>query len=196
MFEEPTAPKPAERRSLFFGALTGRTDAEVTGKSGNVAGMLRTLYSRPDGKISSKNAAKDLGVSQRTIQRWVKGEQAPKAGNLDKLNTAARRAATTKAGRRKAVQSQKHSRLAQRGARLTIRGNQGVPGSNRHGDSYTRFRSASLQLTPVEFQDLLDAYAEHGDTGLQQYLQDEYTNKYGAGTWNVNFISELELHDL
>lgn len=196
MFEEPTAPKPTERRSLFFGALTGRADADVSGKSSNVTGMLRTLYSRPDGKISTKDAAKGLGVSQRTIQRWVKGEQAPKAGNLGKLNTAARRAATTKAGRKKAVQAQRHSRLAQRGARLTIRGNQGVPGSNRHGDSYTRFRSASLQLTPVEYQNLLDAYAEHGDAGLQSYLETEYTDKYGAGTWNVNFISELELRDL
>lgn len=196
MYEDPKPPTPTERRMAFFSAMTGYRNADVTGKSENTPAMLRTLYSRPDGKVDTRQAAKALNVSQRTVQRWIKGEQKPKTDNLTRINRAARQAATTKAGRKKAIRSQLNGRLAQRGAKITIRGHQGVSGNNAHGDSYARFRAATLKLTPEEVQDLLHAYADHGDTGLHDYLQQQYSENYGAGQWNMDHINTINLNDI
>lgn len=196
MFEEPKAPSPTERRGSFFSALTGRKDAEVSGKSDNTMGMLRTLFSKSDGKINTRQAAKDLGVSQRTIQRWVKGTQHPKTDNLARLNTKSRQAATTKAGRRKAVAQAHNGKFSQKGAKITIRGHQGVPGSNANGDKYARYRAATLKMTPDEMQDLMHAYAETGDAGVHDFLQQHYSNNYGAGEWNMDFINKIDISDI
>ncbi|WP_426990755.1 helix-turn-helix domain-containing protein [Pseudarthrobacter sp. Y6] len=195
MYEDPKPPTPTERRSTFFAALTGRKGAEVSGKSTNIVGMLQTLFPK-EGKIDTRRAAERLGVSQRTVQRWAKGEQKPKADNLATLNKRARQAATTKAGRAAAVKSQAQGKLARQGAKITIRGHQGVPGNNAHGDTYTRFRSATMKMTPEQMQDLYIAYAEHGDTGLHDFLEQQYSENYGAGQWNMDFISNIDLNEI
>ncbi|MEA5457318.1 XRE family transcriptional regulator [Sinomonas sp. JGH33] len=196
MYGDPNPPSADERRTTFFAAITGHEHAEVSGKSTNVGEMLRTAYSRPDGTVDTRAASKALKVSQRTVQRWVKGTQAPKGENLSKLQKGSRKAATTKAGRAQAVQKQKKSAFAQKGAKLTIRGNQGVPGTNVLGQTYKRFRNASLQLTPQEYQDLLDAYAEGGDSGIHAYLESEFSAKYGAGAWEMTYISEINFSEI
>lgn len=195
MYEEPKPPTPSERRSTFFAALTGRKSAEVSGKSDNIVGMLQTLFPK-EGKIDTRRAADRLGVSQRTVQRWAKGEQKPKADNLATLNKRARQAATTKAGRKEAIKAQLHGKLARQGAKITIRGHQGVPGANIHGDKYSRFRSATLKMTPEQMQDLYTAYAESGDTGLHDFLEQQYTSNYGAGQWNMDFINQIDLTEI
>lgn len=39
-------------------------------------------YLRPDGAIDVVRAAKDLGVHERTVNRWLRGETSPKEGVL------------------------------------------------------------------------------------------------------------------
>lgn len=61
-----------------------------------MAGDLQVLledagYLRPDGELDLPRAAKDLGVSVRTMNRWLKGDTKPKEGVLRYLR---RRTAT------------------------------------------------------------------------------------------------------
>src|SRR5664279_1619399 len=87
-------------RSLLFASLTGR-EGDVSGQpTGDVPAMLTAAYGPgPRGGVHTRAAAADLGVSQRTVQRWVAGEghqrNRPAPEHLRTLARKARQAATT-----------------------------------------------------------------------------------------------------
>lgn len=200
MWDDVEAPDPSDRRSLFFKAMTGREAAAVSGsKSESILDMLKTVAHRPNGTVDTKRAAQELGVSQRTIQRWVKGTQKPNLQHGKTLQKKSRQVASTKAGRKKAIQESlkgSRKRMAQRGAKITVKGMQGVSGANSMGDDYKRLRSATLNLTPDQMQDLMHAYAETGDRGIGEYLEKLYSDNYGAGQWNMKWINEINLKEI
>src|SRR5450759_5645794 len=64
----------ANLRGKLFTALTGNSEADVTGK-GDVRGMLMAVggsSSKTKSGIDLTKAAAKLGVSRRTVERWVK----------------------------------------------------------------------------------------------------------------------------
>ena len=103
----------SDLRGKLFAALTGR-QVDVSGTAGaDLRGQLMAVGG-PSGRTKSgidlTKAAKGLGVSRRTVERWVKTEQTgdgqrPSPGHAKKLATKARQAATTKAGRKAALAS-------------------------------------------------------------------------------------------
>ena len=130
----------SDLRGKLFAALTGR-QVDVSGTAGaDLRGQLMAVGG-PSGRTKSgidlTKAAKGLGVSRRTVERWVKTEQTgdgqrPSPGHAKKLATKARQAATTKAGRKAALAgSTVRQAVASRGARLSITGLQGPRAAGR-----------------------------------------------------------------
>ena len=98
----------ADLRNTLFAVLTGR-QGDVSGKAGgDVRGMLMAVggsSTRTKSGIDLTAAANKLGVSRRTVERWVKTAQTgtgqrPSAPHAKALAAKARQAATTKAGRK------------------------------------------------------------------------------------------------
>ncbi len=180
---------PIQRLELFE-ALTGNKGVNLGG--GDVTGMLRTVYGVMRGddiKIDTREAARRLGVSQRTIQRWIKGTNAPSADHAKKLRTRSRQAATTKRGRARALRRTLGDRQFEtKGAQVRVQGHQGP-------QDYARDRSSQLTLSPEEYQGVLAAYAEGGDGAVLDYLEAVYGDKY-VDNWKFGEISGFRLDGL
>lgn len=82
-------------------ALLGARQAKLPAVQ-DVRGSLLTAFQRRDGSIDTRRAADELGVSQRTVQRWVKGISRPRIGHQQGIRKAVR--ASMVMGRRGARQ--------------------------------------------------------------------------------------------
>lgn len=182
----------AVQRGAMFSALTGTTGASVTGNSNDVRGMLTAVYGttrRGKDAIDTREAAKRLGVSQRTVQRWITGQNKPSTDHLKKLQTRSRQSATTKRGRARALKRATASKRIQTDAvRVRVGGTQGPQG-------YQRDRNSAQKLSPEEYQGLLDAYATGGDNGALNFLQSVYGEKY-VDNWKFDQISDFRIDGL
>ncbi len=192
------AERAAKQRNAVFEAFT-RQEATLTGGGEGAPGvvrMLRSLYSttrsvKAEGgaermitSISTKEAARRLGVSQRTVQRWIKGQHNPSATVMKKLSTKARQAVTTKRGRaqavRRAIANQKPTA---NGVRVRVSGMQGPK-------DYSRMRDIGQKLTPEEYEGLQHAYMEGGDRGALDFLENVLSDKY-VENWNIDYLTGL-----
>lgn len=169
---------PALRRAVFT-ALSGDPGADPGADPTDVRGMLRAVggaSTRTRTGIDLTRAAAALGVSRRTVERWVRtaetGQgQRPSPGHAQTLRRVARQAATTRPGRRRALAAARASGAAtQRGARMLISGMQGP-----QTRTYMRDRQTWADLTPDQVQAMLDAYETGGDKGLLGWV---------SGHWN------------
>lgn len=197
------ATDPGRRQAVFQG-LFGRRDVEfdVSGKGTNIVSMLRTAFGegRQGRPVDTKAAAAGLGVSQRTVQRWIAGEgkqriKAPRADHLAALRKASRQAATTRKGRKRMVAEARRSRkFAQgktKGIRLTVRGMSGFADAGQH---YLRYRSVPLKLTPDQVDAMWDAYERGGDKGFSDWLTSR-SQDYLTG-WEYESIDSLQFDSL
>ncbi|MEN4397336.1 helix-turn-helix transcriptional regulator [Mycolicibacterium conceptionense] len=184
-------------RSVIYRGITGRRDADV-GELTNVMGMLQAVYGYgPRGsKVNAKAAAEALGVSAATVRRWANGSQQPSPDHLKAIKTAARQAASTKAGRRAATEifrnSDRGRKALAHGARIHISGYQGP-----ENYAWERDRDVSSDpLTPTEIEELLRAYENGGDKGLLDYLADIMDPRYMHGSpWEFATISDFWIGD-
>ncbi len=181
-------------RNTLFQGLTGRRDADVGGREASVTGMLQAAFGkgRRGAAVDTRAAARALGVSQRTIERWVKGDNQPRSDHRKTLSRRARSAATTKRGRRAAIQEPLIRAQAGRGARLTLKG---IQGPYRAGSDTARDRTIGLNLTPAQLQDLLNIYADAGDKAAMKWLEQLTDQDYLAG-WGFDKIDRLGLDGL
>ena len=191
--------KDPGRRSKIFGALTGRSGASVSsGRAApDVRGLLLAAYGlNKRGGLNTADAAKDLGVTQRTVQRWVatEGRQRigkPKADTLQKLAKKSRQAATTQRGRKAALASfrgtPKGKALANRGGHLRIRGHQGPSAA---GKTYKRDRQIQLELTPADVEAMWSAFEQNGDEGVSKWMTNHADEQYVAG-WEFERSDEM-----
>lgn len=173
-------------RNSIFNALTGR-GGDVTA-SGSITDKLVAAFGagKRGAAVDAQAAAKALGVTPRTVQRWVKGEiRAPKADHLKAITKAARQAASTQAGRRAALAASEGDRASKRGATLRIKGRQGPLDYERHG------RLVTLDLTPEQVRAMRAAYANSGDKGLLEWTSTELDQSYVAD-WNILAIDEMK----
>ncbi|MFH5796780.1 hypothetical protein ACHM2U_15370, partial [Clostridium perfringens] len=102
--------KEAQARQLaaMFEGLTGQKLPDV---SRDTKSMLKFLFPGKSDRfpIAAKLAASKLGVSQGTVQRWIRGAQNPRAVITQELTKRVRQSVTTKRGRgqlAKRIQSQ------------------------------------------------------------------------------------------
>jgi hypothetical protein len=187
----------ADLRNALFRSVTGRA-GDVSGRAdADVRGMLTAAYGPgPRGAaINTRAAAQDLGVRQRTVQRWLAGDERqhnrPSDTHLRGLARKARQAATTRAGRRRALAGVRGSSMTRYGSKMAVRG---VQGPTAAGRDYRRSRQVLLQLDPDSVTDLLDAYEAGGDKGLVSWLE-EYAGDHYVDGWGFDSIEHLGLDD-
>ena len=185
-----------KRRGLFFNAFTGR-GGDVTGEgSGNIREKLQAAFgTNRRGGVDTKTAAQKLGVSQRTVQRWIttsgKETNRPSSKHLKTINQKSRQAATTKRGRRAIVNGlksgSKHGKFVSIGA---------MQGPRKAGTEYFRDRDVTLPgpLSPDDTNMLLDAWAEGGDDAAMEQLRDLYGDRY-LEDWDFGEIYDINLSD-
>lgn len=190
--------KDAGRRQSLFRGLTGRT-GDVSGDTEvSTASMLRAAYgSTARGGIDTKAAAKDLGVSQRSVQRWIASEERqharPRADRLKAIATKARQAATTQRGRKQALRGVRDSsagkKMAAKGASISVDGRQGPSGAKA---TYVRQRAIGLSLSPNEVESLWAAYEQGGDKAASTWLTNHAGDNYLDG-WQFESIDSLNM---
>lgn len=186
----------SEIRSKIFTALTGRK-ADVSGRAdGDLTGMLMAVggpSSRTKSGIDLTKAAKSLGVSRRTVERWVRTQQTgtgqrPSKSHAKSLARKARQAATTRAGRRAALAASPLGRsIVSRGARISISAVQGP-----HEKSYMRRRTTQLDLDPADAQAMLDAWENGGDKGFMGWATDQWGREY-LDDWRFGDIDTIDI---
>ena len=179
----------ADLRHTIYSAVTG-LDADVSGKAdGDIAGMLLAVggpSTKTKSGIDLTRAAKQLGVSRRTVERWAKTAttgtgQRPSTDHAKALTTKSRQAATTKAGRKESAAAlRKH--IATHGARITVTGYQGP----FIGKDYRRYRSTTQDLDPDQAGAMMDAFEEGGEKGFMswatEFWGEEYVSDWSFGT--------------
>jgi hypothetical protein len=142
----------AVQSNTFYRQMSGRREADVA-EGTNARGMLQAAYGRGPrgGAVNAKAAAQALGVSPGTVHRWAAGTQKPSPAHQAALQSVARRAATTKQGRRAATadfRASPQGRQALRaGSKLWISGEQGVGG---YDQGYARDRRVAADIDPDE----------------------------------------------
>lgn len=183
--------------NAFYRGITGRRDADVAQRT-STKGMLQAAYGKgPRGaEVNTKAAAEALGVSPGTVRRWVRGTQQPSPEHLKSLQTVARQAATTKAGRRAAIDSFRNSERGRKaltdGARIHIGGWQGPLNY-----SWERDRECSSDpLTAAEIEALLRAYEDGGDNGLRDFLTAIMNPRYLHAEWEFGTIEDFRIGDM
>lgn len=197
-----------KQRNTLFQAISwlgSESEPSTPGTGGaeasDVAKHLRTLYSTtrtvttPGGvkksvtKISTAEAAKALGVSQRTVQRWLKGVHNPKQTVMNTLQKKARQAVTTKRGRQQMVRrARANQRIPMGGVKVSVTGTQGPR-------DYSRDRTIQQKLTPEEYENFRSAWAMGGDVAAREYLEAVLSEKY-VDDWKIGKISGMSMNGI
>lgn len=190
-------PEPAIRSDRLteaaFSFITGRPGASPTGQGG-LRGMLMAAFGpsrrNPD-RPDLTAAAATLNVSPRQLRRWVSGEaKRPRPEAVSQLTKMARQAATTKRGRRAAMNRARQTRTAAPPANrnaLRVSGTQGVLSSN---DDQYRDRDTVVNLNAAELAAMQQAWTERGNAGLVDFLHDHWDTNYTSG-WHFLEIDEI-----
>lgn len=175
--------------SIFKG-LTGR-DGSTHG--GSVRELLTAAYgTNKRGGPDTRAAAESLGVSQRSVQRWLAGENRkerhkPRGDHLSTLRTKARQAATTKKGRKDSLARSRNRFTGRKHAKLTTHGLQGPQGG---GKGYSRVRTVTIDLGGQDLDAMFDAYEKGGDKAVTDWLQEHHSENYVPG-WTFENIDRI-----
>lgn len=164
-------PDAIAQRNAVFEFFTGQDYNEVTSSPRS---MLRHLYPGKSDRhpIDTKLAAAKLGVSQRTVQHWIKGDSKPRPTTAKKLTDRTRQTVTTKRGRAQMAKRAKEN-LPGKTRKVNVHGVQGIS-SDASDMTYNRNGRSGQDLTPEEQEKLIDAWAEGGDQGALDYLTTVY----------------------
>lgn len=175
----------------MFSALTGRPAA---GRGDSIRAQLITAFGasrRDPDRPDTAAAAKALGVSQRSVQRWVAG-QGISPQHTRAVSTRARQAMSTKRGRARAIAAGGSGRPPGRsGQGLIIGGVQGVKSSI--ADNY-RDRETAVRLSDEDLAGLQAAWVEHGDTGAAAWMHQHWDSHYVSG-WHFSEIDDVRWGD-
>lgn len=186
-------PENRAGRGQLFRWLTGRGDVPVD-NGRDIRGMLLAAGGPSDrtrSGIDLTAAAKKLGVSRRTVERWHRTAQTgqgqrPSPAHLKSLAKAARQAATTRAGRAQWLASVRADPKFAGGAFVTIDALQG-PGDSE--GEWMRDRKITHTLSRVDLEELWDAYERGGDRGVGGWI-DQRGEEYLSG-WQTGAIGSI-----
>jgi hypothetical protein len=131
------------------------------------------LRDRYDG--STKRMADDYGVSQRTVQRWLKGERSP--GRSAPGRRVSRDVSDIR--ERRAVRHAKAAVRRGQVPRVRIKGEIGpdVP----QGRDYRRRRTITRDLSRDDALDMLDAYGRGDDAAVHDVIERAYGGYFDRG---------------
>lgn len=162
--------------NTFMRGISGRGQADSS-STASPLGKLQAAFGRGPrgGAVNTRQAADALGVSPATVRRWANGTQQPTPDHAKALTVAARRATSTKAGRRALTDDFRNSAKGKaaiaNGTSIRVSGYQGPSGQKAKKDDYCRERVTPLaKLTPEDIEAMLRAYENGGDTGLHEWM--------------------------
>jgi hypothetical protein len=152
---------------------------------------------RDAAKPDTRAAAERLGVSQRTVQRWIAsaGHQRskPKGDTLGQLAKMARQAASTKAGRARAAK-QAFGGAAPTDMRVSVRGRQGPVTSSESSIRPDRWSHFDLD-DPALASAFIDAWVERGEKGAFEYMSENSDILYATDGWYFD-LDAIERFDI
>ena len=183
----------ARQTKAVFEGLTGQKIPDYTAEKPDTKSMLKFLFPGKSDRypIATKLAAEKLGVSQGTVQRWIRGAQAPREAASKDITKRVRQTVTTQRGRAQLAKRIKEQ-LPARERSIRINALQG-PSSDPTDKDYVSERFSNLDMSPFEQQQLYDAWARRGDTGATDYLTALYNEpgRYVDG-WQFHGIKGVE----
>ncbi len=150
----------------------------------DVRGSLLAAFRRQDGSVDTRRAAEALGVSQRTVQRWSKGQSRPKISHQDALRKEVR--ASMLDGRRGAHQ-------ARQGASVQVTAVVQISGDVRQR---RLGHQSGIRLSGQDMAVIQQAYATGGDAAANRALstaiaRSTYGKQAGMHPGSVRAITEL-----
>lgn len=197
--ELPKLGNPTSRfREAVYSFVTGREGA--TGASeGDVRAQLIAAFGsskRDPARPDTAAAAKGLGVSARSVQRWVKQGGGISQKHRSSLDRRARQAMTTKRGRARALASAQRAGTADRpkgakGRGIKVSGRQSAVSSVL--DSY-RPRETGVLVSDDDLAGLQQLWVEYGDQGAGAWLHQHYDAHY-VSRWHFQDVDDLEWGD-
>lgn len=131
-------------------------------------------------------AAQKMGVTRRSVQRWLSGGGMSRA-HTDRLNRDARQAMTTKRGRAAVAKAQGPLRPPPGANGVTLKGVQGVVSDLA---AHFRHRDTTVQLSEEDLDRLQSLWVEHGTQGVEAFMQQQLDRRYVSG-WQVESMDDL-----
>ena len=183
-----------EPKDALFHAIT-RDRPISQGLPTNGHDLARILVESLNG--STKEAAKRLGVSQRTVQRWLapagKERRNPRADSVERLRRVAARTPAVRNHvevRRRLLATRRQTRLAS--SKVRVRAS-GVQGPVVKGVDYRRWRYVEFVLPGQGLADVLDLWLAGADAaalGAFEALTEVY---YGVPGWQFGTLDLLDI---
>lgn len=178
--KRPMSPESALGRGLT-------RQARPAPEAGSTEAKARAL----EGELGAAEAARRVGVSERTWRRWKAGGK-PAGRNAEALNKQAQASA-----RRASISSRREARLRKTGAYVRMSGKIGgdTPGARRRN---TRHRmiggegTASIRLNGGDMGAILDAWESGDDAAALDLLRDAVADEYGFSNLAFDDLTMLE----
>lgn len=192
-----------ERAPGLFSTLLGRPAADISGSTtGDLRGQLIAAFGpakrTPKGEPTRPNvqaAAKGLGVTERTVQRWLadptKQHYTPRKATAEKIATTARKAVSTKRGRQRAVRQAKESKT---GAASNAEGRLTVTGEQGPEEGYARMRTVNFDVPFDLYDEMIDSFVQDGEPGVMDFLRDNIDVIYAMGSWYFGTLESVTIH--
>lgn len=178
-----------------FALFTGRAGDISGSRAGGLLDQLLAIggaSARTASGIDLTRAASGLGVSRRTVERWVAAErtgagQRPSPRHAAALAQRSRTMATTRAGRISAMAGTGRVASLARGAKLTVSGVQGP-----RSVEYMRPRTVSVMLDPDQASAMAGAWQGGGQRGLMRWAVGHFREEYTDG-WRFGEVDSLDV---
>lgn len=184
---EPTERSSPAFRERIFGFVTGRRGGGAL--EGDRRAQLIAAFGANPRDPSRPNiaaAARGMGVSPRSVQRWAAGAGISRR-HQQALTTRARQAMTTRRGRAAALRASGDLTLPRGKNALRVGGDQGVVSAS---DGNYRVRETRAQVSPEDLQRMQDLWVEHGEAGVAAFLHDHFDQHYYSG-WHFRSIDDI-----
>lgn len=136
------------------------------------------------GTPDTRAAAEQLGVSQRTVQRWLKQGMPSRSVAADQLSQRHSSWRNSTAGRRARLSSRREARLRNRGTTMVFYGRVRISADERR-------RGTTVTIDPNRMGQILDAALANDDRLALAHLEDAFGDAFG-GSVSLVEIEQLD----
>lgn len=159
----------SQRRTLWEAISRTKTPTDVPAGE-----RLADLYGLTDrGRPNTHAAADDLGVSQRTVQRWIQSGHLPQNLTGQQVSRQHQDWQNSAAGREGKMSSRREARLRSKGTTIEYLGMVEISRDRRK-------RKVSAQLDGDQVSAIIDALKAGDDASAHSALEDAFGDLFGG----------------